>query len=90
MSNKIRKVICHNCGFDQVVDDAMLSYFQTNSLGEYLCEGDCEGAVEVTENVTAEEIIDYIESELENANRHSMTEFPGVLFDAIINEFVFD
>ncbi len=43
--------------------------------------------VSVTEDLTAEEIIDYIESELENANHHSMTDFPGVLFNAIVNEF---
>jgi short subunit dehydrogenase-like uncharacterized protein len=93
MSNKIKKVICHNCGFEQVMDDVSLSYYQTNSLGEYLCESDCEGTsvVSVTEEgITAEEIINYIEDNLENANRHSMVDFPGTLFNAIVKEFDFD
>lgn len=87
MANKIKKVICHGCGLEQVTDDVGLSYYKTNSFGEYLCEGDCEGAISVTEDLTAEEIIDYIESELENANHHSMIEVPNKIFENTRDEF---
>ena len=87
--NEIKKVLCHNCGFEQVTDDVGLSYYETNSFAEFLCE-ECNSAVAVSEDLTAEEIINYIEGELENANQHSMLDVPQDIFDNVRDEFVLD
>ena len=84
--NEIKKVLCHNCGFEQVTDDVGLSYYETNSFAEYLCE-ECNCAVAVTEDMTAEEIVNYMENELENANHHSMIDVPNKIFENTRDEF---
>ena len=91
MANKIKKVHCHSCGFEQVTDDLGLSQYEYNSLDEKLCE-ECNSAVEISEDLTSEEIIEYIENKLDYSDFsiNSIIELPQKLLDEIKDEFVFD
>lgn len=89
MANEIKKVICHSCGCDWIMDNEGLSYLETNSLDDYLCE-ECGSAVTITEQLSAEEVIDYMAGELENVNHGDLVSIPEKLFDNIKDEFIFD
>ena len=91
MPNEIKKVHCHSCGFEEVTDDATMGTdYEYNSLNEYLCP-ECESAISISDDIDAEEIIEYIETKLlESGADVANAGILQRLLEEIRNEFVFD